>query len=49
MPQGKVLGVDIQPEMLELLQKAAKERGVTNVQPLPFKSGALNQRLVGAA
>ena len=34
VPQGKVLGVDIQPEMLELLQKAAKERGVTNVEPV---------------
>ena len=32
VPQGKVLGVDIQPEMLELLEKAAKERGVTNVK-----------------
>lgn len=32
VPQGKVLGVDIQPEMLELLQKAAKTRGVTNVE-----------------
>src|SRR5687768_2901453 len=34
VPQGKVLGVDIQPEMLELLQKAAKERGVSNVEPV---------------
>ena len=34
VPQGKVLGVDIQPEMLELLRKAAKERGVTNVEPV---------------
>jgi ubiquinone/menaquinone biosynthesis C-methylase UbiE len=32
VPQGKVLGVDIQPEMLELLQEAAKERGVANVE-----------------
>ncbi len=32
VPQGKVLGVDIQQEMLDLLTAAAKQRGVTNVQ-----------------
>ena len=30
-PKGKVWGSDIQPEMLELLEKRAKEAGVTNV------------------
>ena len=34
VPQGKVLGVDIQQEMLDLLAAAAKQRGVTNVQPV---------------
>jgi ubiquinone/menaquinone biosynthesis C-methylase UbiE len=34
VPRGRVLGVDIQPEMLELLRKAAKEHGVTNVEPV---------------
>jgi SAM-dependent methyltransferase len=34
VPRGKVLGVDIQQEMLDLLTRAAKERGVTNVQPV---------------
>ena len=33
-PGGKVLGVDIQPEMLELLKQRATEVGVTNVQPI---------------
>ena len=31
---GKVLGVDIQPEMLELLKKRAEEKGVKNVVPI---------------
>jgi ubiquinone/menaquinone biosynthesis C-methylase UbiE len=34
VPKGKVLAVDIQPEMLDLLKRAAKARGVTNVEPL---------------
>ena len=34
VPQGRVLGVDIQPEMLEMLAAAAKRRGVTNVEPV---------------
>src|SRR4051812_7257474 len=34
LPQGKVLAVDIQPEMLDLLKRAAKARGVTNVEPV---------------
>lgn len=33
-PQGKVLGVDIQPEMLELLKKNAADQKVANVQPV---------------
>jgi len=32
VPQGKVLAVDIQQEMLDLLDKAAKDKGVANVQ-----------------
>ena len=34
VPQGKVLAVDIQPEMLDLLKRAAKQRNVTNVEPV---------------
>ncbi|HZZ41586.1 MAG TPA: class I SAM-dependent methyltransferase [Tepidisphaeraceae bacterium] len=34
VPQGKVLGVDIQSEMLDLLKKYAAERNVTNVEPI---------------
>ena len=34
VPEGKVLGVDIQPEMIELLRRAARDRGVANVQPV---------------
>ena len=34
VPQGKVLAVDIQQEMLDLLSTAAKERGVKNVEPV---------------
>lgn len=30
-PEGKVFGVDIQPEMLELLQRNMSRRGVSNV------------------
>jgi ubiquinone/menaquinone biosynthesis C-methylase UbiE len=33
-PQGKVLGVDIQPEMLEQLQQRAKEEQLQNIQPI---------------
>lgn len=32
--QGRVLAVDIQPEMLELLEKNMRTRGVDNVEPL---------------
>ena len=34
VPRGKVLAVDIQQEMLDLLTAAAKERGVGNVEPV---------------
>lgn len=33
-PDGKVLAVDIQPEMLHLLELRAEEEGVTNVEPI---------------
>src|SRR5437764_6283372 len=33
-PNGKVLAVDIQPEMLALIRQRAKQRGVTNVEPV---------------
>lgn len=33
-PEGKVYGVDIQPEMLELLAKYCKEEGIENVEPV---------------
>src|SRR4051794_2449277 len=32
--KGKVLAVDIQPEMLALVRKKAKDAGVTNVEPV---------------
>src|SRR5215207_1859589 len=34
VPQGTVLAVDIQQEMLDLLTARAKERGVANVRPV---------------
>jgi ubiquinone/menaquinone biosynthesis C-methylase UbiE len=33
-PTGKVLAVDIQPEMLDLIRKRMKERNVTNIEPV---------------
>jgi ubiquinone/menaquinone biosynthesis C-methylase UbiE len=33
-PTGRVLAVDIQPEMLELLRKRAAERGIQNITPI---------------
>jgi ubiquinone/menaquinone biosynthesis C-methylase UbiE len=33
-PTGKVLAVDVQPEMIKLLQALAKEKGLNNVVPL---------------
>lgn len=34
VPQGQVMAVDIQPEMLELLEAEQAERGITNVKPV---------------
>jgi ubiquinone/menaquinone biosynthesis C-methylase UbiE len=34
LPQGKVLAVDIQPEMLELIEQRMRELGVNNVEPV---------------
>lgn len=33
-PEGKVLAVDIQPEMLHLLDLRAKDQGTTNIEPI---------------
>lgn len=33
-PKGRVLAVDIQPEMLELLRQRADEAGIHNIQPI---------------
>jgi ubiquinone/menaquinone biosynthesis C-methylase UbiE len=33
-PDGKVLAVDIQPEMLRLLQLRAKDQGIENIEPI---------------
>ena len=37
VPGGKVLAVEVQPEMLDLLKDAAARRGVKNVEPVPGK------------
>lgn len=34
VPKGKVLAVDIQPEMLDLLSAEEKKRGLANVEPV---------------
>src|SRR3954465_4424374 len=34
VPEGKVLAVDIQPEMLDMLRRRAAARGITNVEPV---------------
>lgn len=34
VPQGKVLAVDIQPEMIEILQYLKQEKQLTNVEPI---------------
>jgi SAM-dependent methyltransferase len=34
VPKGKVLAVDIQQEMIDVLAKVAKAKGMTNVQPV---------------
>jgi ubiquinone/menaquinone biosynthesis C-methylase UbiE len=33
-PEGRVLAVDIQPEMLELLKQRADEAGIDNIEPI---------------
>lgn len=33
-PEGKVLAVDIQPEMLHLLELRAKDKGIKNIKPI---------------
>jgi len=34
VPQGKVLAVDVQPEMLDILQYLKQEKKITNVEPV---------------
>ncbi|MFB2973285.1 class I SAM-dependent methyltransferase [Aerosakkonema sp. BLCC-F183] len=34
VPEGKVLAVDIQPEMLDIINFLNKEKGITNVEPV---------------
>ena len=34
MPGGKVLAVDVQPEMVAMLQSAVRQSGLTQIQPL---------------
>ncbi len=34
VPQGQVLAVDVQPEMLEIIELLKQERHVTNIQPI---------------
>jgi len=34
VPQGKVLAVDIQPQMLDIIDSIKKERNITNVEPV---------------
>lgn len=34
LPQGHCLAVDIQPELLDVIQRRIEERGVTNVMPM---------------
>ncbi|MBD2457028.1 class I SAM-dependent methyltransferase [Nostoc sp. FACHB-87] len=34
LPQGKVLAVDIQPEMLEIIQDSKQQKKITNVEPI---------------
>ncbi len=33
-PEGKVYGVDIQPEMLQILEESLEKEGITNVEPV---------------
>jgi len=34
VPQGKVLAVDIQPEMIDIIEAIKRERRITNVEPV---------------
>ncbi len=34
VPEGRVLAVDVQPEMLEILNFHIQERGITNIEPV---------------
>lgn len=34
VPQGRVLAVDVQPEMLEIIEAIGQERHITNVKPV---------------
>ncbi len=34
MPKGKVLAVDIQPEMLDIIEFLKNENNITNVEPI---------------
>ena len=34
VPRGRVLAVDLQPEMLAVVEQRAEERGITNVEPI---------------
>jgi ubiquinone/menaquinone biosynthesis C-methylase UbiE len=34
VPQGKVLAVDVQPEMLDIINFMKKEENITNVEPI---------------
>ncbi len=34
VPEGRVLAVDVQPEMLEILNFRIQERGITNIEPI---------------
>ena len=34
VPEGKVLAVDVQPEMIEILNKLKQEKGISNVEPV---------------
>lgn len=45
-PRGRVLAVDIQPEMLDLLRERARARSIPNVEPI--LGGVADPRLPGA-
>jgi len=34
VPKGRVLAVDLQPEMLALVERRARESGITNIEPV---------------